>query len=502
MTLDKIKKNILWGFGGRFLIIILGFIVPHLMIKVYGSDINGLVSTISQIFTYMALLEAGIGQSARNALYKPFVNHDIHNISNIIFSAQCYYRRITILYGFFVFALSAILPFIIKSDISKVNIVLMVLFQGIANVISFYFIQTKTIVLAVDGKGYITQAATVMNKCITYLIQICMAYLGLSIIIIQISYIIANILTVIFFELYFLKKYDWIDWKNASNDVRLADRNSYVITELAWTIFSSTDMIILSIFLTTKLSSVYSIYSMIFTQLSSLLSSVYTNFQYILGKSYHQDIETYENIHDIFTSLCLGTMTIFVSVAYVLIIPFVTLYTSGVDDINYIYPYLPVMFCAIQLFSWSRMVTGHLTGVAGYAKNVSKVSLIEAAINIILSIVLVNFIGINGVTLATVIALPFKVVYCMYICDKKILKRSFKNSIVIMCGNYAVFFLSVLFKYIFKFKIASFYDFILNGVILLVIFLLLCIAVNCFCNKPFKDMILKAIKNVLRKGGN
>ena len=76
MKKSKLLKNVITGFGGQFIAIILGLIVPRLFITSYGSDINGLLGTITQIFTYMALMEAGIGQAARNELYMPIAQKD------------------------------------------------------------------------------------------------------------------------------------------------------------------------------------------------------------------------------------------------------------------------------------------------------------------------------------------------------------------------------------------------------------------------------------------
>ena len=67
---SKLFKNVITGFGGQLIAIILGLIVPRFFIMSYGSDVNGLLSTITQIFTYMALLEAGIGPIIKNALFK------------------------------------------------------------------------------------------------------------------------------------------------------------------------------------------------------------------------------------------------------------------------------------------------------------------------------------------------------------------------------------------------------------------------------------------------
>ncbi len=50
MNRKKFIRNIGTGFVGQLIIIILGLIVPRIMITSYGSDTNGLLSTISQIF--------------------------------------------------------------------------------------------------------------------------------------------------------------------------------------------------------------------------------------------------------------------------------------------------------------------------------------------------------------------------------------------------------------------------------------------------------------------
>ena len=83
----------------------------------------------------------------------------------------------------------------------------------------------------------------------------------------------------------------------------------------------------------------------------------------------------------------------------------------------------------------SRYVNGNLTGLAGYAKSTSYISLAEAVINMVLSIVLVQKYGITGVLFATVIALPIKVIWCIYISDKKVLHRSLAKTIQMISCN-------------------------------------------------------------------
>ena len=48
-----------------------GLILPRIIIPIYGSDVNGLISSIAQFLTYISLLEAGVGSIFRTSLYKP-----------------------------------------------------------------------------------------------------------------------------------------------------------------------------------------------------------------------------------------------------------------------------------------------------------------------------------------------------------------------------------------------------------------------------------------------
>lgn len=496
MKNSKFIKNVVTGFGGQLAVIILGLIVPRVMIKSYGSDVNGLISTITQIFTYMALLEAGIGQAAKNALYKPISEKNTDKINHILVTAKVYFGRFTIYYAVGVIVLAILSPLIIKTNVSAIIVFFIIVFEGLSGVVSFYYIQTPTIMLNADGRSYINNVINLSNKTLGYVVKIFMATKGFSIVLLQFSYFIITIAKVIFYQLYLKKHYKWISLKGKPDFHLLKDRNSYVLTEIAWTVFSSTDMIVLSVFVSTQLSSVYSIYNMIYTNINVLLNSVAVSVSYILGKTYHENIKKYEIIHDSLTSLYLGVMTILMSVCYILIIPFINLYTKDVADINYIYPSLPLLFSLVQLLSWSRNVSGNLTGIAGYAKSTSYISLIEALLNLAFSIILVQAYGIIGVLLATVIALPLKVIWCMYISDKKVLSRSLSKSIKILGVNYMLFFAVVLISSIVNVTINSYLEFVLFGGIYTAIIGTIGLFLNIVVNK---DLILTVKKYILKR---
>lgn len=495
MSNSKIIKNIVFGFGGQFTAIIFGLIIPRIFIVNYGSDINGLISTVSQIFSYMALLEAGIGQAARNALFKPFGDNNKNSINEIVSTAREYYRKFTIIYAFGVIVIAVALPFVLKTEVDCFTVFWVILFEGMSGVISFYFIETPSIIFLVDGKSYINNAINLLIRILGYIVKIAMSINGISIVVLQLAYFIVTITKVLLYNWYFENNYSWIKWVKTDRSFKLKDRGSYIITEVASTVFNSTDAIILSVFLSTQLASVYSVYNMIYSNIGLLLNAVYFSVVYVLGSAFHADMNRYIKLHDAFTSAFLGCMTALMSVCYVLTIPFISLYTNGVSDVNYLYPQLPFLFCAVQIISWSRYVSGNLTGMAGYAKQTSYISLIEAVLNITLSIVFVNKFGIVGVLLGTVLSLPLKVLWCSYISDVIVMKRSPFKSQAIIISNFLFFIGVVLLTKKIELTICTYGQFMIWGVVYTLIFGAGSLVVNLCANREscsiIKEFFLK-----------
>lgn len=479
----KTLINFVSGLGSQMIVLILGLIVPRIILTNYGSDTNGLISTITQIFTYMALLEAGISASSRNALYKPLKENDKQGISYWLSASRRYYRRISAIYFAVVMMLALMAPLVIKTSIGYWTIFIYIFFEGLTSVVSFYFINTWTCFLGANGKQYIVTWIGMMTKILCYTVRIVLSLKTINIAYIQVGYFLVSLVQLYIYYAYMKKMYGWIDYKAAPKDVVLPDRNAYILTEIAWTIFSSTDMIVLSVFVSTQMSSVYSVYNMVFIALNGLLNAAYAAVNYNLGHAYVTDIEKYKKVHSFYHSFFVAAMTVLMCVTYIMIIPFVRLYTAGVTDIEYINKLLPLMFCLIQLLSWSRYVAGNLSGIAGYAKQTSNVSLIEALINVTGSVILVNYLGIVGVLIATVVALPLKVVYLNWLADRKVMKRSPIKTIMTLTVNYLIFGGTVVLNEFISISVNNYVQFFFYAGVLFVIYLIITFALNSLVNK-------------------
>ena len=90
--------NILYGTLGQIIVLAISVITPLLVLENFGSEVNGLLRSTEQIFTYLSLLEAGIGYASLQALYKPVAEDDKNEVSAIMAATKIYYDRTGFLY--------------------------------------------------------------------------------------------------------------------------------------------------------------------------------------------------------------------------------------------------------------------------------------------------------------------------------------------------------------------------------------------------------------------
>lgn len=486
--------NLLIGIFSQAIILVLGFIVPRIFISVYGSDVNGLLSTVAQVFAYVALLESGMSMATRNALYKPLNEKNETDINKILSASKNYYRKASIIYVAIVIALAFLLPLVFKTSVDYWTVFLIVILEGMGSALFFFFIDTEICFLNTCGKTSVVNITNLIYRVLCYVIKMVLALLGVNIILIQLGFFLVSIIRVLLVRLYVHKKYAWVSTHHFEKGFKLPHRRAYLLTEVSWLVFSSTDAIVLSIFVSTSMSSVYAVYNMIFVAINALLTAVYEAISYKLGLVYNEDIERYKKLHNLFNSFIISITTVLISVTHWLTNPFIALYTSGIEDVTYVYQYLPLLFCLVQMLSWSRYVSGNLTSVAGKAKITSIVSLIEALLNVTLSLILVQFLGIYGVLIATVSSLPIKVIFTHVLSEKVILKRKPWKTIAIFGANYTIFGLTVLAAHFISLNVPSYAHFIGYGFMFVGIYAVIVVGVNVLVNKD-----LLKLKNLFKK---
>ena len=115
----KIKFNLISVVLCQIVTIGIGFILPRIYIENFGSSVNGVLSTIKQIFTYLCLLEAGVGLATTQALFGPVAKSDHDRINSILAATRRYYNNIGLIYGGAVTVFALLYGFVINTGTIK-----------------------------------------------------------------------------------------------------------------------------------------------------------------------------------------------------------------------------------------------------------------------------------------------------------------------------------------------------------------------------------------------
>ena len=80
---SKVKKNLIFTVIAEIITIILGVVLPRLVLVNYGSEVNGVINSIAQIYSYLSLLEAGIISVLFKALFKTTANDEKQETNSV-----------------------------------------------------------------------------------------------------------------------------------------------------------------------------------------------------------------------------------------------------------------------------------------------------------------------------------------------------------------------------------------------------------------------------------
>lgn len=461
----KILKNTVSSVIIYVVVLLLNIITFKLILVNYGSETNGLLSSVEQIFKYVALLEAGIGVSTVTALYNPLSKKNQSAVADVVASSRLYFRRASIWYFLCVILVSFIWPLLVESELPYFTIWAVVFFQGASGVITYWFTSAIVNYLIASGKNYVNNNVHVISVVMTCVLKVAICYTRMSVFFISIAMMTVNVIKSIFYIIYIRCACPELLKKRHGDVTLLKDRGSFVVHEISGVIFSGTDVIVISLFCSLTAASIYATYSMIFIALNTIIGQAFNGTAFVLGNSYAKNQNAYHKTHDVYNRIYSYCVFVIFTIAYFLIIPFIALYTQGVNDANYIDAKLPILFVLIQLLSSARTVNGYLIRIAYHAKQTIKRSVLESVINLSLSIILVNFIGIYGVLIGTIVALLYRTNDMIIYGNRVIMKRSPVSEYKILLPNAILFAAFVFIGYTKPIVVSSYLELIWIAII-------------------------------------
>lgn len=419
---------------------IFNLIYNNYLIQVYGSQINGLVSTLTQFVSLFSIIEGGFTTAAIVAVYNPIVQKDYTRLNQVLYTTKKIFLRIGTLITLSVLIGGSIYIKFIDSPLTYSQTYMLLVVSVLTTSLSLCCLSKYTVLLQGDNKEYVLVRFSLLSKTITWVISMVLIIRNANVIVVYAINAVNIVINIILVRRYEKKFYPYADYKGTYDRELIDGTKDILLQKIANTVFTSTDLILISACISLASASAYNLYNQVFRAVFTLLTSVvqapFNSFgQLVNSEEGRKKMPEYFNIYQ---HVVVMTATMLLSVAGELVIPFVRIYTQNIFDYNYIYPSLAILFF-LQFFSQIiNRPYGTILNVTGNFKMQNKQSVLAAIVNIIVSVLFIEYWGLNSIILGSFVGTLIILVMNIYQAYKNILNSSAVRTIFGIGVNYLV----------------------------------------------------------------
>lgn len=427
MRARKLKWNTISSLTLQAVTFVCGFVLPRLIVKSYGSEVNGLLSSIMQFLNVITFMDLGVGAVVQSALYKPLADKDTIMISRIITSADRFFKKIAVILVGYIISLMIFYPCFVKQEFGYLSTTLLIAVLGATFFIQYYFGIVNRLILTADQLGYIHYNIQIITLILNTVFSVILIECGYSIHVVKLTTSCIYLFRPIVLHLY-VRKFYTINRKIMYETEPILQKWNGAAQHVAAIVLDGTDTIILTLFAALSDVSVYSVYYMVVYGVKILFLSVTAGIQSLIGELWAiQDIKRLNKMFALFEwSIHTGVVVVFGCTAF-LLVPFIQLYMGPIADANYIQPLFAGLLTLAHAGHCLRLPYNIMILAGGQYKQTQSSYIIAVIINLAASIAMVKVYGLVGVTIGTLAAMTYQTVWMAWYNSKNLLKWDFCN---------------------------------------------------------------------------
>ena len=425
MRIKHSLLNIGAGLGNQIIITALSFISRTVFVTYLGVEYLGLNALFTSVLAMLALAEAGIGSSIMYSLYKPVADDDREKISVLMKLYKNAYLVIAVVVLLLGLSLMPFLKYFIgDTKIENVNIIYLIF---LLNTVAPYLYMHKNSFLNVCQKGYIVTGIYSISSIISTSLKIGILYYTQNFILYLLVESFITITSSVVLALIVNKKYPFLKEKvKAKLDPEtkagiVKNVKAIVLQNIGAYLVLGTDNIIISSFVGIAAVGIYSNYRMLIDISRTFINQVFDNIYHSVGNLVAN--ENIEKIYSIYKVYRLVNFWLYCSITitmHIMLGPFINVWLGE----SYLMDGATVLL--LMLIFYEKGMRNAITTVkttSGIFHSDRFAPLVQAAINLSLSIILVRYIGITGVFLGTLISSIFVPFWTTpYLVYKKVFK--------------------------------------------------------------------------------
>lgn len=475
MRIKNSVRNITNGVIGLILTYIFTFAVRTLFIKKLGVEYLGLNGLFTNVISILSVAELGVGLTITFSLYKPLAEKNEKKTKALMDIFGKVYVFISLVVLAIGILLLPFLPYLMKEQTNIQNVYLIYLLFLLNSVLSYFFSYRYSIIGA-DQKGYIVIKSNIIFSFILSLLQILVLFLWQSFIIYLIINILINLIQNIYLSKKAIKLYPYLKMKGnykidkADADDLFKKIRAMMFQKIGSVSLYATDNIIISTFIGVYWVGIYSNYVMIIVVVTNLVGQIYSQLTSSVGNLV--ELESKEKSYEIFLNLLFFTFWLagFCSICLLgLINNFIYLWIGKQYLLDFAITFVIVLnFMLLQ----HRNVSTIFTNSMGLFWHTRYVMFITAILNLLISIILINRVGLIGTLIGTAIA---HIVTNFWFEPFVVLKYGFNKRLSNYFKRYSIYTLILFAVGTFTIFLCSFVK--ENSIVTLIIRLLICIII-------------------------
>lgn len=402
-------KNIAFGQIGNLVTQILNFILRTMFIRYLGDTLNGVNDLYTSVLSVLSMAELGVGTALNYSLYKPVAVGNIEKIKSYMQLYKKAYRTIGIVIAVIGTGIAPFLPYLVKQPQGvSVRDLTLYYFIFLFNTVSTYFVAYKYSLVNAEQKNYIQTNIITITKVITVCLQIAVILTTGNFYIYLLTAAFVELAQKIFVSYYLNRRYPYLKERNAQK--LSAEETGEIVTKTKALVFHKvgdvarlqTDSMIISGFINVTLVGFVGNYNLILNSIANMVNTVFNSVlsgfgNLIATESKEKQYQLFK-VYRFFACWIYG----FSAVGFFLLLtPFVSLWLGEEKTLAF-----TMVSCILidYYFKGDRIVLSNFKTAAGVFEQDKYLALIQGVINLIISIVLVQKIGLTGVYIGTIVS--------------------------------------------------------------------------------------------------
>lgn len=292
----------------------------------------------------------------------------------------------------------------------------------------------------------------------------------------------------------YVRKHYQIDTKIKYDKEPIPQKWHGIAQHVAAVVLDGTDTVVLTLFATLADVSIYSVYFLVVKGVKQLFMSMTNGITSLIGELWaRQELTELKKTFG-WTEWVIHTGTTFAfGVTAVLIVPFVRVYTLGIDDANYIQPLFAALIVAANAAHCLRLPYNIMILAAGHYKQTQNNYIIAAVINIVVSVLAVKAWGLIGVAIGTLLAMGYQTIWMAWYDSKNLIRWPFANFLKQIAVDVITVILCSIVSSVFTMMTVSYFGWIIIAIKVAVVWIVIIMVVNLIF---YRDKMLKLINTV------